>query len=752
MHKNLFAVCPTQAPVALAAALCVASASMWSPSLAFAQATVTAGEDAATQSGIQQVTITSTKRQTLLQQTPDSVSVLRGEDLAQKGQTGLEDLKLSVPNVNFAATSNTSQLYIRGIGNTFINAGGDPGVALYQDGAYVSDQTTSNASFFDVQRIEVLRGPQGGLYGRNAVGGAVNIISAAPSSRFGARASLTLGDYGRRELDGYVTGPFGASDTSFRASLQVKRHDGYIKNTLAGQAGAPSRLDDLDSQALRLQTSTRLPGDGTLRLMLSAYNESDVGAALSVVPQPGVVYPVEQLYGAVPSSDPRLVHANLGGHKSRVTALNSSYDVDLGGHSLSLLANYRKSKQDFANDCDGTVINNCRYLRPSKSDDFFLDGHLSSPDTAKLRWLIGVSHLQFKMDQRNDVVFPFPMTYLDPTADPTLPFGFHVASGGSLKVKSSAVYADIGWRLDAKWTLSGQLRHTQTRKDAKETLIIEDFAVNAVDVPKGLKESSSPVRVGLEGQLSKDMLVFGHFATASKDGAINLGALQTDPVRPEKVKSVEIGLKASAFERRVQVNTALFASGYRDRQISQIIGTVAALVNVPKSQVKGAEIEVSALPTRDLRLGLGLGYLDARLQEFKNGRIIPGLAGGPVVDLAGKQLSYVPRVSVTASADWDMHLGGSTATLGANYVHRSRIYFDEFNDLSNSQAAVGTLNLSAKFKPASGAWTAHAYLNNVTDEKIQTGATIYSGLIGAARATSYAPPRTFGLGMTWAFQ
>lgn len=347
--------------------------------------------------GIEVIIITATRRETVLQNTPQAVSVITGEDQALTGRDGLEDLSVSVPNVNFSATSNTSQLYVRGIGNTFISAGGDPGVALYQDSAYLSDQTTTNANFFDVERVEVLRGPQGGLYGRNATGGAINVISAAPTSEASGQVSVVAGDYGRLESDGFISGPLGVADTYVRLSYQLKHLDGFITNTYEPPANdrdrnsVPDRLDDLDSQAVRLQTLTDLSGGGTLKFILSQYREADNGPALAVVPTPGFVYPAEALYGAVPSSDPRNITVDQGDNAVEVSTFNANWDQPIGDGVLTVTGNYRRSEQEFLNDCDGTPITNCTYIRDTRSTDYFGDVHFASSPHSDFQFILGAT-------------------------------------------------------------------------------------------------------------------------------------------------------------------------------------------------------------------------------------------------------------------------------------------------------------------------------------------------------------------------
>ena len=702
--------------------------------------------------GIGDIIVTAERRTTSLQRTPQAIAVLQGETQFERGQTALLDIKTSVPNVNFASTSNTSQLYVRGVGNTFLNAGGDPGVALYQDNAYVSDQTTTNVNLFDVERVEIIKGPQGALYGRNATGGAVTIKSALPTSVLRGKISATVGDYGRRDTEGYISGPLGVGNTDARLSYQVRHHNGYVRNQLAGTAGAPSSLDDLDSQAVRVQSLTHFDSGGSFRALFSYYQQKDNGDALAVTPTPGIAYAVETLYGAVPGSDPYSVQANVGSNRVRVYTGNLELQQPIGRANLTVTGNYRRSEQNFLNDCDGTRINNCRYFRTNTSDDYYVDAHVAGPDDVPLRWLVGATYLKFDIDQLNVVNFPFPLSYLNPLAPSTVPFGFLVTAGGSLKVESYAAYADLRLRLSDIWSITAQARYSSTTKTASELLLIPDFATSIPAFPSRAKTERVPYKVALQGQLTPDILVYASYATAYKDAAINLGALQATPIRPESVRNIEAGFKSSFLDRRLQINGAVFNNRYVDLQISQLAGTVIALANVPRSSITGAELEVIAIPTSGLQLNVSLGYLDAKLNEFTNSRILPGLVGGPPLSLAGKRLPYVAELSAAVGAEYGFTPApGYESKLAVNYSYQSRTFFNEFNDNYNSQPPVGVFDISASFGQQSKGWQLFGFVRNLTDRVVRTGSTTYSGLIGGARAVSYAPPRHFGIGAAFRF-
>lgn len=710
--------------------------------------------------GLEEIVVTATRRETSLQKTGQAISVVSGAEQLLTGRQVLDDLKTSMPNVNFASTSNTTQLFVRGIGNTFLTAGGDPGVALYQDTAYISDQTTSSVSFFDVERVEVLRGPQGGLYGRNATGGAINIISAKPTSEMTGRLSVLAGDYGRLESEGFVSGPLGFANTDFRLSYQLHRLDGFVRNIYeptvgaAGFAAAPDRLDDMNSDAVRFQTATQLGSGGALRVIVTHYRETDNGAALAVVPDSGFIYPAQHLYGLVPTSDPRNITVDEGYNKIRLTNYNANLDQPIADGMLTVTGNYRRSHRDFLNDCDGTSANSCSFRVETSSDDYFGDIHYASSNEGPFRYIFGATYTHFVQDQTATIPFEFPTFYLTGNPADRAAFDFPTASGGRLRTNAWAAYADVRYALSDVWSLVGQVRYSRARKKALETLKLPAFGLVVVDSPNRAGDSGVPFKIGVEGQLTNDVLVYGNFSTGLKDAAINLGTLQTTPVAKETVQSVEAGFKSSLFDRRLRINGAAFSSDYKNLQISQLKGTLATLANAPKAQIRGAELEVTAEPVPGLQFNGSIGYLDPKLKRFENTPNLPAdFVPQPVlVSLDGNQLPYVAKWNVTLGARYRFEpAAGIAVELGGNYYYQSRIYFNEFNALSNSQKPVGRVDLSASIGPSNEQWKVYGYIRNLTDETVLAGTTIYAGLLGAEKGVSYAPPRNFGVGFSYNF-
>jgi outer membrane receptor protein involved in Fe transport len=730
-------------PIALAAALALA------PALAAAQAET---------AQIERVVITAERRVTVLDTTPAAITALSGARLAERGDTGLADLAMLSPNTSFTNGQGASQIFVRGIGNVFILAGGDPGVALYSDGAYVSDQTSSNTALFDTQRVEILRGPQGALYGRNATGGAVNIISALPTSSFQARLGLLLGSDNRRESEGFISGPL-ADGLQGRLSYQVKEADGYTRNPLAGQAAGPvipggpssvgpKRLDDLSSRALRGQLQTAIGGGGTLRFVAAHYRESDAGMSVPVLPDP-VSIPV-LLFGVTQSSDPRVMKSQGSSNRVDVDTAQALLDLPIGSNTLSASLSWRRSKADRLWDSDGTEALVATSGFSTGSTDKSLDVHLASDDTAQLQWMFGITALEF--DQRQDITIStqVPLGFIVPGQPLTVPFpgGVGFVLGGNVHTRSSAAYADLRYALNPQWSLLAGLRVNHDSKRADEYQNIAAFGLAGTGHPSD-GWTSTPGSVGVEYKPAAGMLAYARLAHGFKSGAVNLGALQPNLVKPEKVTSFELGFKTEFLDRRGVLSAAAFSSRYKDMQVSQVGQATTLLANASAARIDGVEIEAALRPLPQLTLSAGLGLMDPKYTDFTN----VDLRNAPTtpVNVKGRQLAQASKQQATLGAEWAGSIGDLRTTLRADYSWRGRFYFTEFNTPDAMQSAYGLLNLTATLRPAAGHWKLWANVRNANDTAAYTSMSIASPVLGAARQVTYTPPRQYALGLSYDF-
>ncbi len=688
---------------------------------------------------IERVVITAERRVTVLDTTPAAITALNGARLAERGDSGLADLVLLSPNTSFTNGQGASQIFVRGIGNVFILAGGDPGVALYQDGAYVSDQTSSNTALFDTQRVEILRGPQGALYGRNATGGAMNVISALPTSSFQARLGLLLGSDNRRESEGFVSGPL-TEGLEGRLSYQVRQADGYTRNPLAE---GPRRLDDQSSRALRAQLQSGLGGNGTLRFVAGHYRERDAGMSVPVLPDP-VSIPV-LLYGVTQSSDPRVVKSQGSSNRVEVNTAQALLEMPLGGNTLSASVSWRHSKVDRLWDSDTTEAAVTTSGFATGSTDKSLDVHLASDEGRPLQWLVGVTALQFDQSQDVTILTQVPLGFIVPGAPLTVPFpgGVGFLLGGTVHTRSSAAYADLRYTLSPQWSLLAGLRLNHDSKRVDEYQNIAAFGLTGTGHPSD-GWTSTPGSVGIEYKPAAGTLAYAKLSHGFKSGAVNLGALQPHLVKPEKVSSLELGFKTEFLERRGVLSAAVFSSRYKDMQVSQVGQATTLLANASAARIDGAEIEAAVKPVAALTLSAGLGLMDPKYTDFTN----VDLRNAPTtpVNVRGRQLAQASKQQVTLGVEWAGSVGDLRTTLRADYSWRGRFYFTEFNTPDAMQGAYGLLNLTATLRPAAGHWKLWANVRNAGNTTAYTSMSIASPLLGAARQATYTPPRQFALG------
>jgi outer membrane receptor protein involved in Fe transport len=661
------------------------------------------------------------------------------------------------PNTSFSSQGST-QLFIRGIGNVFLLAGGDPGVALYADGIYLSDQTSTNVALFDTQRVEILRGPQGALYGRNATGGAVNLISAPPTNTFHSRLGVEVGNYGRKQTEGFVSGPLGGSATTARLSFQFRDFDGYTKNPLAGTPpgpivtggpvfAPPDRLDDMRSAALRLQTRTRYGDKSSLRLIAGYYHENDNGPSLPLLIDP--LMNSSLLYGLYPEADPRRQASQGAINRIDVRSLQAIYERPLHGGTLSLTAAWRKSDVHRAWDGDETAAPSAALSFTTASTDKSIDLHYTSRDDARLQWLAGLTALEFK--QRQDVTLraQVPVGFLvsGQSLTTALPGGFRADLGGPIRTRSLAAYTDLRYALTPSLALLGGVRLNRDTKRADEyqALTIPAFGLEGTrtDTPHDGWTSLSG-SAGGEYKLAADTLTYARVSHGFKSGAVNLGALQGNLVRPETVTALELGLKTRFLDRRGAFNAAVFSSTYKDMQVAQASSANVILANASRARINGAEFEFLLRPTPAWRLSATLGLMDPTYSDFTNTdtRNDPAHA----VDVSGRQLAQVSRRQLGLGVEYTRTVGNSKVSLHADYMHRSKIYFTEFNTPDAMQDGYGLLNLAASIQPAGVGWKFYGYVRNATDTTAITSMLITGPNLGSTRQVTYTLPRQFGIG------
>ncbi|MBB6254608.1 TonB-dependent receptor [Nitrospirillum iridis] len=685
---------------------------------------------------LEDIVVTAERRQETTQKTPIAITAFSGDTLEQRGVSSSTDLNNMVPGLAVGNNGSGSvQIAIRGIGSTNDTEVGDPAVAFNVDGVYMARSRAAIGALYDIDRIEVLRGPQGTLYGRNATAGSINVITKRPSEKLEGAASLDYGNYNSLQTSGMLNVPL--TDTlAVRAAFQTSRHDGYTNN------GRSSNFNDEDTQAGRLQI--QLTPSETFKALLSVdvFHEGGVGYAAAPI---GQYAKFGSPYTYPMSADGSLNHTNKG------VALTT--DWDLGFATLTYVGSYREDTDRThggstqSGTCQAPSGTYCAStIFHSNEDQTSHELRLANSD-GPLKWVAGLYYFK----ENNDVLFA-----LDPVAG--------IASLAfvqpSVMEESKAAFAQATYGITDSLRVTGGLRYTEdtkARTGATEAFghIVGDAYVGGSALylnNASYTWQSTNWKLGAEYDLAPDSLLYASVGTGYKAGGYGDGAPpNNNPYQPEKLTAYEVGVKNQFMDKRLQLNLTGFYYDYRDFQVSaigQVAGQASTVtVNAGTAEVYGVEVEGAALLTASDRVDGSVSYIHARYTDFI-------LASGDVFHRSGAAV-YTGN-TLAKSPEWTVNLGyqhmwdlasGAMITARVDSVYVGDQNLDYRNFAVTEQKAYTKTNLSLAYDDADRRWRVMAYVRNLENNAVLVVAnpdTNGSGNIYAGSG-SYAPPRTYGV-------
>lgn len=679
---------------------------------------------------VDEVVVTAQRRSERLQDVPAAVTAVSAQALQNAQAATLGDLQSFAPNLTLhEGDASNAVVYIRGVGQIDSLAFADPGVGIYVDDVYLGRAQGAFLDVYDVDRIEVLRGPQGALYGRNTIGGAVKFVSTPLTNDFGGRAEVAGGDYGQIQAKASVNVPIVEDRLLAKAAFDVTRRDGYATNAHTGQDEGDKRLT-----AGRLALEWRASEDLTFRLNLDGSRDDPKTSRTPARATPVFGYPATR-------NDPFRVDANFDG-------LN---ETKTGG--VSLVADWRISDTLSAKSISA-------YRRMSYKADLDLDATPASIfgvyDRENQNQLSQELQLTYAAERLHAVGGLFFFHETDRTFSGLLGPDIALVTGSvnDQKTNSYAAYGQGTYDLTERVSLTAGLRYTREYKHFARTqkffdpstpfpivysgpgLLVTDFATKA-------DWSSLSPKVGVDVHVTPDVLAY---ATASRgfksggfDGRAN-DAAGAAPYRPETLWAYEAGLKSSLMDHRLVANLALFWNDYKDLQLSSFVadqnGSFAALfTNAGKATMRGVELELSARPTPDLTLNANVGYLDAHYDEY----IGPG-----GVDISNQRhLVNAPK--------WDGRIGGTyrfdvgprgAVIVGADLAYRSKTYPTVSSSEVLAQDGYGLVSAFVRYEHDEGRWWAQLGGKNLTDRRyIEHGFDLSDSL--GYQLAYYGDPRTW---------
>lgn len=724
-----------------------------------------AGAEASeTQGGIEDIVVTAERRASSVQTTPIAISAIGGDALREKNIFDVEALSTNIPNLTFNRIGSDARVFIRGIGYNAIAPGGEGRVAIYTDGIYQSRNQTAFLGFYDVDRIEVLRGPQGTLYGRNSVAGAINILTRDPGNEVNGYFTGEVGNYGLISTEGAVGGPLGPN-ASARLAFRTVDRDGYGRNISTGED-----VNDENSRSIRAKLNFEPSSNFSIKLAGEYTNLRDHSGGYRYAGRGNVdIVPlVEQLDFVFPT-DPQDA-AGVGPLRDLETwSISGQADLDLSDDTtVTLLAGYRNFDFLQESSIDGTVELLGPIYIDEKADVFSAELRLSQKigDFADL--IIGGYYFHEVNIATNQVPFKglvFANAFgLGGILDPDAYYEFY-GSYGRIKTDAYAAFGQININLTERLQLDLGARYSHETKDLTELYqlnVVTPFVrdnplITTFDPMNGSLGGTSDQtetwtsfdpKATLSFQATRDIMLYATYSEGFKSGGYNIGGLQP-PFDPEALTNYEAGIKADLFDRRARVNLSVFNYDYKDLQESIIVGTTIQTRNATSARVRGVEAEMSARPVDELMLSLNVAYLDGKFKEFFD-------ADGAHADLGlqnlkGKQLPGAPQWQIGGEIAYTIQTGIGDFTPRANVTWYDKIYFNHFNTVETSQASRTMVNLYLGWRSPDGNWLASAYVKNLTDDTYKMGTNVNLGLLGFSRTAAYGPPRTVGVSVTKSF-
>jgi iron complex outermembrane recepter protein len=738
--------------------------------LAFTATRVIAAEGDATPGGLAEIVVTAQKREQTLQDVSLAVTAVDGARLKDNFVLSLEDVQFIAPSMSFSNSLGVAKVFIRGIGLSEQTTGIDPSVAVHLDGAVINQPIGHFTSVFDLERVEIVRGPQGTLYGRNATGGSVNLITAKPTADLQGYARATAGNYGLWVGETALSGPI-TEHIKGRIAARVNVRDGYGRNEVTG-----TEVDDANVKMARAHLQFDFTEQVNLLLSGEWYHQNDHALGLKFKRATFVDF----------QNDPRTRPLGLGGFPTGTRNFASEFDpttdIETAAGTGTLtwelsdrftlvnIANYRDLDSILIQDLDmsGVVNGPATTGQPPTIQTRFASAHQMSDELqlhySSERWNGLVAAYYFKegvtSDNRSGQT---PGVRSDPIQ--------RVLLFGVGEAESWAAFTHMTYNFTDEWALKAGGRYTHENRSIDNFGFVTPIVNGMVGVPLPQSMVPSAIRQrsfdeftpigGVEWRPTEALMLYYTYSEGFKSGVGLLGQFETGIADPETIQNHEVGFKSTWLEGRLAANVAAFDYRLQNLQLGRTLpdplrGFVNRFENAGGLEGRGIETELfwSSSDNR-WRTSFAVDYLDAEFTSFDTVDQFdprPLLQQGPaqVLSYAGNRPRSAPEFSYAADAQYNIPLANqSTLTVGASVSHKSEQFYSEFNNDVERAGAYTLLDARFTYRPAEGNWSASLWGKNLTDELVEAGAFVVS--ISRTAGRTYLPPRTYGITFDYSF-
>ncbi len=710
--------------------------------LALAAAALAAQSQAQDSGKLEVVTITATKRLQPLQSTPIAVSVISGNTLEEANLNNLESIATQLPTVNFRtnASNKDSALFIRGVGTISTSPGVEPTVSTVLDGVVTARPGQATLDLVEVERIEILRGPQGTLFGKNASAGVINIVTRAPGKAFGGYVDLYLAEGNERRLRLGVSGELAPNLLRGSISAMAGRYDGNVTNVFDG-----SKVNGYDRQGVRGRLEITPTKDLKIALIADATEADDTpptGVAVStdVRAYPSGNVTANPNFGiavapVVPGPENRQINSEM---KTRVNdknqGLSAQVDWNIPGHQITSITAIRtwKNRQFQDQDRLGTLYRGFNRIADDGKLDFEQTSQelrIASTASGLVDYVAGL----FYIEGKNDEVYRRDTSNCPASTDPPGPNGLVTCTAATtvtntgianygVRTKSSSVFGEGTINVMPSLRAIAGLRYTSDKLSyyhgRQSTAAAPGIGATRARVDGSTTEDAVSGRIGPQWDVAKDVMLYATYSQGYKGPAynvfFNMSPTQDNVIGPEKSKAYEVGLKSTLLDGRLRVNVAAFKTDYTGYQanVPDLVNgvIVTRLINAGEVSTEGVELDLSARPLPALTVGGSLANVRARVKNFA---CPPGAAAS--CDINGKPLPFSPDWKGSVRVKYTLDLGGSLSMdLGADANWQTKTNFDLAQQPDSFQKEYAIFNATIGLQSTAG-WRVALLAKNLGD-------------------------------------
>jgi iron complex outermembrane recepter protein len=695
---------------------------------------------------LEEIVVTAQLREQSLQDVPISIQALGAGEIADKRIDDIGDIMFEVPGLSvYSFLPSQVNPSIRGAWSLNDAPGVEQSVAMFMDGVYIGQTGFFSIDLFDIERIEVLKGPQGTLFGRNATGGALNVITSTPPDAFDASFEGTVGNYGQRDIQGIVGGPL--SDTlSGQIAFSLKDSDGFYTNIPDGK--------DVEAQdRFGVRGKLRYELNDAVELVLSAEHLRDKmqGTAFNLTGDP-LPYMGTEAFGP----NDKVTSDYLGGLDNETWAYTGTVTVDTNIGTITSITGYRDSDNHVAADPDGTDVVEFEAVDDDQIEQFSQELRLAG-QANNIYYVGGLYFVNIEHKRIQNRLFdgaPGSLFEIALWPEPVLE-----VDGQDIETTSYAAYGEITYAFEGGLSLTGGIRYTNDDKTGTSfcssggPLVLCPSPALTVS-HDGSWDAITP-RFVAQYDFSDDFMAYGSISRGFKSGGFPLNIFNPDPqadFKPEYADNYEVGIKSRLWDQRLQMNLAMFRTDFTDLQVLEIDSSTGQTfaANAGEASTQGVELDLNVAVTDALYVYGNYSYLDSEYKSLQ----IEG------EDYSGNKTPLTPEHSFNVGAEytWNLPGDGGEVAMRTNVLYKSRYFISVDNDPNRTAKLDYIVNAGINYTTPGDRWEFSLWGKNLTDKRtfwitsdrgifIQEAGDFFAG--AQTWTVRYTEPRTWGATVRW---